>query len=320
MTSLVPISQGGAVAPYSPAAERAKEYARSARAPSTLRAYALDWRDFEAWCSGQNLCPLPATPQTVASYIAAQAETHKASTITRRLSAISVAHQVRGFESPTKNELVRSVLKGIRRKLGTAANEKAPLLAADIKEMIGRLPDTLIGARDKALLSIAFAGAFRRSELVGLDVADLEFTADGLVVTLRRSKTDQEGRGRKIGIPALPASRACAVRALRTWLDASAITTGPVFRPVALGGRLGCGRLSNHSVALIIKKRLPADRDGSKYSGHSTRAGFVTSAAIGGASLKAIMNQTGHRSLQMVLRYTRDASLFRENALVSTGL
>jgi integrase len=320
VTSLVPISQGGVPSPCSPAAERAREYASAARAPSTLRAYRVDWLDFEGWCSTQNLCPLPADPQTVAAYIAAQAENHKASTITRRLSAISVAHQVRGYESPTKNELVRSVLKGIRRQLGTASNEKAPLLAADIKEMIARLPDTLIGKRDKALLSVAFAGAFRRSELVGLDVADLEFTADGLVITLRRSKTDQEGRGRKIGIPALPASRACAVRAVREWIAASGIAEGPIFRPVALGGRLGCGRLSDRVVALVIKRRLPADRDGSKYSGHSTRAGFVTSAAIGGASLKAIMNQTGHRSLQMVLRYTRDASLFRENALVSTGL
>jgi integrase len=320
MTSLVPITQGAVPAPYSPATERAREYARSARAPSTLRAYRVDLADFTAWCSTQNLCPLPAEPQTVASYIAAQAETHKASTITRRLSAISVAHQVRGYDSPTKNELVRSVLKGIRRELGTASNGKSPLLAADIREMLSRIPDTLIGKRDKALLSVAFAGAFRRSELVGLDVADLEFTSDGLVITLRRSKTDQEGRGRKIGIPALPASRACAVRAVRDWLESSGITEGPIFRPVALGSRLGCGRLNDRVVALVIKRRLPADRDGSKYSGHSTRAGFVTSAAIGGASLKAIMNQTGHRSLQMVLRYTRDASLFRENALVSTGL
>jgi integrase len=248
------------------------------------------------------------------------ADHHKASTIQRRLSAVSQVHQVKGFESPTKNEVVRSVLKGIRRTIGTAPNEKAPLVAADIREMVAGLPDKLIGTRDRALLLLGFAGAFRRSELVGLNVDDLTFTDDGMVVMLRRSKTDQEGQGRKVGIPSLPTSDACPVRAVRAWLGASGITEGPVFRSVACGGRLQAKRLSDNAVAEVVKRRLPAGRDAARFAGHSLRAGFVTSAANGGASIKAIMRQTGHRSLETVMRYMREASLFKGNALGATGL
>jgi len=303
-----------------PAAEQAREFARRARSRSTLKAYKTDWADFERWCERQPATALPATPETVACYISSMAEFHKASTITRRLSAISQLHQVKGFESPTKNEMVRSVLKGIRRTIGTTPDEKAPLVAADIREMVGRLPDTTIGIRDRALLLLGFAGAFRRSELVGLNVEDLEFTDDGLVVILRKSKTDQERQGRKIGVPCLPASDACPVRAVRAWMEKSGIAAGPLFRSVICGGRVQEERLSDHAVALIVKRRLPAGKDSAKFAGHSLRAGFVTAAANGGASIKAIMQQTGHRSLETVMRYMRDASLFRGNALGATGL
>ncbi len=174
--------------------------------------------------------------------------------------------------------------------------------------------------RDRALLLLGFAGAFRRSELVGLNIGDVEFTDEGIVVHLRRSKTDQEGQGRKIGIPQLPHSDACPVRALRAWLDAAGIDSGPLFRPVAVGGRIQADRLSDRAVALVVKRSLPAGREAGRFAGHSLRAGFVTSAACGGASVKAIMRQTGHRSLETVMRYMRDASLFRGNALGSTGL
>jgi integrase len=303
-----------------PVAEQAREYARRARSAATLRAYASDWRDFEDWCAKQPVSALPATPQTVAYYISAMADHSKASTIGRRLSSISVAHQVKGFDSPTKSQIVHSVLRGIRRTIGTAPNEKAPLVAADIREMVAGLPDRLIGKRDRALLLLGFAGAFRRSELIGLDVEDLTFGENGLVVLLRRSKTDQEAQGRKIGIPALPTSDACPVRAVRAWLEASGITAGPLFRPVAVGGRLQTKRLSSNGVAEVVKHRLPAGRDTAKFAGHSLRAGFVTSAADGGASIKAIMRQTGHRSLETVMRYIRSASLFKGNALGATGL
>jgi len=317
--ALIPAPAAG-MGPCIPVVEQAREYARRARSEATIRAYRTDWADFESWCMQQPARPLPATPETVACYISSMADHHRASTITRRLSAISVVHQTRGLASPTRNEVVRAVLAGIRRTIGTAPNEKAPLVAADIREMVAALPDTLIGKRDRALILLGFAGAFRRSELVGLNVEDLEFGADGLTVTLRRSKTDQEGAGRKIGIPALPTSDACPVRAVRAWLEAAGIANGPVFRSVAVGGRLQPGRLSNNAVAEVVKRRLPAGRDAARFAGHSLRAGFVTSAANGGASVKAIMQQTGHRSLETVMRYMRDASLFRGNALGATGL
>lgn len=305
---------------FAPAAEQAREFARRARSRATLRAYKTDWADFQTWCADHDLLALPATPETVAAYLAAQTEKHKASTIQRRLSAISQVHQVNALDTPTKTELVRSVLKGIRRTLGTAPVEKAALLASDIRGMVADLPDTTIGKRDRALLLLGFAGAFRRSELVSLDVEDLTFTPDGLIVLLRRSKTDQEGQGRKIGIPRLSHSDACPVNAVRDWLTASSIDSGPVFRPVLCGGRLQADRLSDHSVALVVKRRLPRGKNVEKFAGHSLRSGFVTSAAAGGASVKAIMKQTGHRSLEMVMRYMREASLFKGNALGSTGL
>jgi len=182
------------------------------------------------------------------------------------------------------------------------------------------LPATLIGLRDRALLLIGFGAALRRSELVALNYEDLEFTEEGLVVTLRRSKTDQESRGRRIGIPILPHSDARAVRALREWLAASGITSSVIFRPVRLGNRISAARLSGFGVARIIKKRLPAGKDATRYSGHSLRSGFCTSACSGGAPIKSIQNVTGHRSVDMLLRYVRETSLFRKNALSLTGL
>lgn len=318
--ALVPIT-GGAVGYLLPVQESAREYARRAKSPATQLAYKTDWRHFSAWCENNAFSSLPATPETVACYLGHLADTgKKAATITRRLVAISQIHQVQGFATPTQNELVRSVLKGIRRTIGTAQDGKTPLVAADIKEIVGGLPDTLIGRRDRALLLIGFSGAFRRSEIVALNYEDLEFTEEGLVVTLRRSKTDQESRGRRIGIPVLPHSDACAVRALREWLVASGITSDSIFRPVRLGSKISAARLSGFGVARIIKKRLPAGKDAAKYSGHSLRSGYCTSACSGGAPIKSIQNVTGHRSVDMLLRYVRETSLFRKSGLSYTGL
>ncbi len=316
---MVPIA-AGEIGNLAPVMEQAKEYARRSKAANTRRGYASDWRAFLTWCAANNLSALPASPDTVALYISAGADRLKAATLQRHISAISQAHQASGFESPTRTAVVRTVLAGIRRVLGTAPNEKSPLLAADMREMVAALPDSLLGVRDRALLLLGFCCAFRRSELVSLDAEDIEFTVEGIAVMLRRSKTDQDGAGRRIGVPQLPHSDACPVRALRAWLEASGITSGALFRPIALGGRMSPNRLTDRSVALIVKRSLPAGKDATKYAGHSMRAGFVTAAANGGASIKAICRQTGHRSLATVMRYMREASLFRGNALSSTGL
>jgi len=170
------------------------------------------------------------------------------------------------------------------------------------------------------LLLLGFAGAFRRSELVGLNVDDLTSTPDGLIVLIRRSKTDQEGQGRRIGIPRLPTSDACPVRAVQDWLDMSGITDGPLFRPIGAGETPSQRRLCDRSVALIVKRTVTNGKPRDQFAGHSLRSGFVTSAAHGGANIKSIMRQTGHSSISIVLRYMREASLFRGNALASTGL
>ncbi|MFB3779045.1 MAG: site-specific integrase [Bryobacteraceae bacterium] len=321
-TALVRVQpEAGAVGPLAPVEAAAREYIRQAKAANTVRAYDSDWKHFTAWCEEHGRQALPAAPGTVALYLSALAGTHKASSITRRLSAISQAHQMAGGEAPAAAAEVRTVLAGIRRAKGTAPRTKAPTLTDDIRRMVAALPAGLLGVRDRALLLLGFAGAFRRSELVGLDVSDLEFTTEGLVVSLRHSKTDQEGAGRKVGIPLGSNPGTCPVHALRDWLKVSGIAEGPVFRCVNRHGHVQLGRLSGYAVALVVKRRASAvDLDAARYAGHSLRAGLATSAAIAGASERSIMAQTGHRSVGMVRRYIRDGSLFRENAAARAGL
>ncbi len=213
-------------------ADQAQDYAHHSKASTTLDAYHYDWKNFGEWCRDRELSPLPATPQTVALYLADLAQRRKVSTLERRLAAISQAHQLAGHESPTKSAEVRTVMKGIRRTHGTAQEAKAPATVEVIRRMVEQLPDNLLGIRDRALLLVGFAGAFRRSELVGLNVDDIAFTDEGLVVTLRRSKTDQEGEGRKVGIPYGSQPDTCPVRALRRWLGSAQLSQGAVFRPI----------------------------------------------------------------------------------------
>jgi site-specific recombinase XerD len=221
--------------------EKARAYIHAAKAPATLRAYRTDFEDFTRFCQEHNLAHLPATPTTVALYIADRAGSLRSATITRRLTSITKAHQAAGFEaSPASshNFVVSETLKGIRRSIGTAQEGKAPLLTADIRRIVGCCPDTLLGLRDRALILVGFAGAFRRSELAAIECAHLSFTKDGLVIDLRRSKTDQEAAGRKVGIPFGNEDATCPVRTLRRWLAASSITSGAVFRGVTRLGRL----------------------------------------------------------------------------------
>jgi integrase len=237
------------------------------------------------------------------------------------LNAIAEAHKAIGMESPTHHAMVMNTMKGIRRTLGTAPAQKAPALTEEIRAMLDATDVGTIGARDRALILLGFAGAFRRSELVGLDVADCVFGKDGLTVILLRSKTDQIGTGRKIGIPYGSNPETCPLRVLQSWMELAGITSGPMFRSISRHGRVQPGRLSGVDVARIVKKlALRAGLDAAKYAGHSLRAGHATSAAIAGASERSIMNQTGHRSVQMVRRYIRDGSLFRENSAGKLGL
>jgi site-specific recombinase XerD len=198
-------------------AEQAQAYSENSKAPNTRRGYRSDWRTFAAWCTAAGVASLPATPETVALYISGLAETHKPATIGRHLAAIASAHKARGFNSPASMQhgAVSAVWHGIRRTLGTVQDQKQPILTPDLRAMVATLPDKLIGQRDRALLLVGFAGAFRRSELVGLNVDDCAFGQDGLTVTLRRSKTDQDGQGRKVGLSLWlePRHLPCAVSA-----------------------------------------------------------------------------------------------------------
>ncbi len=317
---LVPLPQMAAL-PSAPLSEQVRQYIKASKAENTLRGYQSDWRHFCAWCDSHSIQSLPANPESVASYIAECATHLKVGSIQRRLNAIAEAHKAMGLESPTHSSIVVNTMKGIRRTLGTAPTQKAAALTDDIRAMVDATDEGLIGARDRALILLGFAGAFRRSELVGLDVEDCAFGKDGLTVTLRRSKVDQTGEGRKIGIPYGSNPETCPVRVVQGWIEQGAITEGPLFRSINRHGQVQAARLSGIDVARIVKKlALRAGLDAAKYAGHSLRAGHATSAAIAGASERSVMNQTGHRSVQMVRRYIRDGSLFRENSAGKLGL
>ncbi len=299
---------------------RAREFAIQAKAASTRRAYASDWADFASWCQAQNRAALPAQPETVALYVTALADQRKVATIQRRIAAISQAHQFAGHPSPTRDIVLRTVMAGIRRAKGRAQVGKRPILTEDLRLLIAELPDTAAGQRDRALLLLGFAGGFRRSELVGLNVADLNFTRDGLVVQLRRSKTDPEGQGREVGIPYGSNPATCPVRAVRAWADALG-DDGPLFRPINRHGQVLNRRLTDKSVALIVKRwAAAAGIESAGVAGHSLRAGLATSAAAAGVPERAIMAQTGHRSLTTLRKYIRSGSLFLENAAARVGL
>jgi integrase len=235
--------------------------------------------------------------------------------------AIAEAHKAAGLESPTHAGLVRNTLKGIRRTLGTAPVQKAAAVTDDIRAMVGATDAGAIGARDRALVLLGFAGAFRRSELVGLDVEDCVFGKDGLTVALRRSKTDQMAEGRKVGIPYGSNPETCPVRTIQEWVERVGVAAGPLFRSINRHGQVQAGRLSGIDVGRVVKKLVDrAGLDPARYGGHSLRAGHATAAAMAGASERSIMRQTGHRSVQMVRRYIRDGSLFRENSAGKLGL
>jgi site-specific recombinase XerD len=300
--------------------DEAQEHADNARAKGTVKAYRADWQDFEAWCVKHGLDVLPAKASTVALYITSLAKTRKPSTIQRRLAAISTAHKVASHETPTTAATVKDVWRGIRRKLGTAKEGKSALMTADIRRMVEALPDNLLGTRDRALILVGFAGGLRRSEIVGLDHRDIEVAPEGVIVTLRRSKTDQEGRGQRLGIPYGSRPSTCPVRALKAWLEASGISEDSLFRSITRHGRMG-ERLTDKGVSRIVKRSTEQiGLDPTKYSAHSLRAGFATQAAASGASERAIMRQTRHTSVTVARTYIENGTIFNDNAAALLGL
>ena len=314
-------TEGSVVTRDDSAFARATAYAKTATAAATRRGYESDWSCFAAWCAEQGLAALPAAPVTVGGYLAAMAPTLKASTLGRRRAALAIAHRLAGHQLDLKHPGIAAVMTGIRRQHGSAQRQAAPATVDVVKAMVGTCGDDLAGLRDRALLLLGFAGAFRRAELVALQVEDV--TADaasgGIRVTLRRSKGDQAGAGQVVGI-ARTGSATCPVAALAAWQGAAGIETGLLLRSVDRHGRVG-DSLSDKAVALVVKKRAEAaGLDPAAFSGHSLRAGLATSAAAHGLEERDIQRQTRHRSVAVLRRYIRDGELFRANVSGKVGL
>ena len=266
---------------------------------------------------------MPANPETVALYLAARAEEKRPATLRRRLTAISKSHAAAGHPTPaTLTHLpVQEVLQGIRRTHGIAQVGKAPLLTADLQALVAHCGVSLAGLRDRSLLLLGYAGAFRRSELAALEVGDLTVDGNNLVVLLRRSKTDPGGAGRKVAIVRGRHLGTCPVRTVAAWREAAGITGGKLFRAVSRHGKVQGRGLHPNAIGEIVKRAVVrAGYAPESYAGHSLRAGFATQAARNGASAFEIMRQTGHRSVEIVSRYVREAELFQDAAAGKLGL
>lgn len=277
--------------------------------PNSRRAYESDLREFEGGGG-----TIPASPEALAEYLACNASRLSVATLVRRLASISKAHQARGLANPVQSPLVRATLRGIKRTYGCAQRQAKPLLRDELIQVMDATGEKAKDLRDRALLLLGFAGALRRSELVNLNVGDVEHVRQGVVLHLLRSKSDQEARGQKIGIP-FARGRWCPVNTLDAWLALSGVSEGPIFRPVDRHGRGHNCRLSGEAVGEIVRQRVSAAGfDPSGYSGHSLRAGLATSASQAGVPTFKIRAQTRHRSDNMLAHYVRDGALFSQNA------
>jgi integrase len=341
---LVLVPELAADDPLFAAAVAANQFIRAAKAPATVRAYAADWRHFTAWCAEHGLSALPATPDTVALYLAdlarEPAETSepgspeapdpkpvrkqlKVSTIARRLTVINAKHKEADLDAPARSShaKVAAAMQGIRRTLGSAQTRKRPLTLAKIQKLLDVLEGPIAAARDKALLLIGFVGGLRRSELAAIRVEHLRWHRTGCTIQIPWSKTDQEGKGREIELPLGVSDRTCPCLALENWLKIANIKEGFVLRRVGLYGHVGAA-LDKDSIGRIIQRLVRRARlaHPEAYAGHSLRAGFVTEAARNGASDREIMRQTGHKSRAMIDRYARAEQQDRQAAVRKLGV
>jgi len=294
---------------------------QSSKAVNTVRAYKSDFSDFGLFCAKNRFKSLPSEPKIVSLYL-----THlstrdvKMSTLKRRLVSIGVIHKLKGYYLDTKHPSIIENIMGIKRRKGSSQKGKKPMLIRALKMIINVIDqqkkEEIKKLRDRTIILIGFSGGFRRNEIVSLDYEDLDFVVEGLKISLRRSKTDQFGEGFTKALPYFDSSQYCPVVSLKKWIEISKITTGPLFRRFSKGSKLSNSRLTDQTVALLIKEYLNlAGIDSKNYSGHSLRSGFATSAAESGAEERNIMAMTGHKSTEMVRRYIKEANLFKNNAL-----
>lgn len=294
---------------------------QNSKALNTVRAYKSDFRDFGLFCVKNGFKNLPSDPKIVSLYLThLSTKEVKLSTIKRRLVSIGVIHKMKGYYLDTKHPVIVENLMGIKRRKGTVQKGKKPILINDLKKILKAIDEQNIQdikkLRDKSIILIGFSGGFRRNEIVSLDYEDLDFVHEGLKITVKRSKTDQFGEGSIKALPYFEESVYCPVTILQRWLNISKISKGPLFRRFSKGSKLTSYRLTDQTVALLIKNYLSiAGIDSKNYSGHSLRSGFATSAAESGAEERSIMAMTGHKSTEMVRRYIKEANLFKNNAL-----
>ena len=293
---------------------------KSSKANNTLRAYKSDFKDFSVFCAKHGFDSLPSEPKIVSLYITNLSKSSKISTLRRRLVSIGMIHKLKGHYLDTKHPIINENLLGIKRIKGSIQKGKKPILINHLKSIINIIDQQKIceikKSRDKTIILIGFGGGFRRTELISIDHEDLEFVPDGVKITIKRSKTDQFGEGMIKGLPYLSNEFYCPVINVKKWLELSNINSGPIFRRFSKGSSLTKNRLTDQSVALLIKNYLKlAGIENSNYSGHSLRSGFATAAAESGADERSIMAMTGHKSTQMVRRYIREANIFKNNAL-----
>ncbi len=294
---------------------------QSSKAHNTVRAYKSDFNDFGLFCVKNGFKSLPTEPKIVSLYLTyLSTKEVKMSTLKRRLVSIGVIHKLKGHYLDTKHPSIIENIMGIKRRKGSYQKGKKPLLINNLKALIKAINRLNINPitkfRDRTIVLIGFSGGFRRNEIVSLNYDDIEFVSEGLKIILRKSKTDQYGEGSMKGLPYFDNPVYCPVISLQNWLKISKINSGPLFRRFSKGSKLTEKRLTDQTVALIIKKYLQlAGIDSKNYSGHSLRSGFATSAAESGAEERSIMAMTGHKSTEMVRRYIKEANLFKNNAL-----
>jgi site-specific recombinase XerD len=301
--------------------DRMRDYAEASRAPNTWRSYQSDLRHFTAWCTERGFEAFPASGAIVAAYLTDHTGLLSASTLERRLYALSPLHRTEGLDSPADSPEVHAVWSGIKRTHRTGRKQKTPTRTKLIAAMVAELGERRIDVRDRALLLMGFAGAFRRSEFVALDVEDITDTEDGLRIAVRRSKSDQEGAGAAVGLPYGSNPDTCPVRAWRAWLAAAGITEGPAFRAIDRHDRMSERRLSPAAVAEVVKRRArAAGQDAAAFAAHSLRAGIATEAFGQGVPEFSVMRHGRWKSATSMRTYIREGSLFRDNAAAKLGL
>ena len=294
---------------------------QSSKARNTIRAYKSDFSDFGLFCAQNGFKSLPSEPKVVSLYLThLSTKDAKMSTLKRRLVSIGVIHKLKGHYLDTKHPAIIENIMGIKRRKGSFQKAKKPILINSLKKLINAIDqqkkEEIKKLRDRSIILIGFSGGFRRNEIVSLDYDDLDFVPEGLKLSIRRSKTDQFGEGFTKALPYFDSSQYCPVVSLKKLLDLSKIRSGPVFRRFSKGSKLSENRLTDQTVALLIKEYLNlAGIDSENFSGHSLRSGFATSAAESGVEERNIMAMTGHKSTEMVRRYIKEANLFRNNAL-----